>query len=116
MSRKNQTRRGRWCICRITSGTLLLESQLWVGMGGAFSRRGLQKPMTKALVVLNFILRVKRDLPENFKQGRDPSWSAFAKDNSDSWVKDAARGARVGLARTAGKQSEKSKGKIKGLK
>lgn len=68
--------------------------------------------MTKALVDLNFILREKRDLTENFKQGRDP----FAKGNSDSWVKDAVRGARVGPARTAGKQSEKPKGKMKGLK
>lgn len=72
--------------------------------------------MTKAFVDLNFILRVKRDLTENFKQGRDPNWSALAKDNSDSWAKDAVRGARVGPARTAGKQSEKSKGKMKGLK
>lgn len=74
--------------------------------------------MAKALVDLNFILRggKKKDLTENFKQGRDPSWSAFAKDNSDSWVKDAVRGARVGPARTAGKQSEKPKGKMKGLK
>lgn len=44
-------------------------------------------------------------------QGSDANLSAFAKDNCNSWVKDALKRAILGAARTVGRQFEKSKGK-----
>lgn len=65
--------------------------------------------MMKALVDLNFTLRAKWDLTENFKQGNDLKQSAFAKDNSDSWVRDALKEARVHAPERVGRQLGKSK-------
>lgn len=67
--------------------------------------------MMKALVDLNFKLIEKWDLAENFKQESGSSWSALAKEDSDSWVKDTLKEARAGVAGTVGRQLEKSKGK-----
>lgn len=53
----------------------------------------------------------KRDLMENLKQGSDPSQSAFAEDESDSWVKGALKQARLGAAGTVGRQLDRPKGK-----
>lgn len=68
-----------------------------------------KKQMMKALVDLNFTFRAKRDLTENFKQGNDLKQSAFAKDSSDRWVRDALEEARIHAPERVGRQLGKSK-------
>lgn len=64
--------------------------------------------MMKVLVDLNFTFTAKRDLTENFKQRNDVKQSAFAKENSDSWVRDALKEAGFHAPERVGRQLGKS--------